>query len=59
MNRSIRSGTVSEYSDSGNEVEQMLLGPGLTPRMSSGWGPGAVRGRPGEHYVTAWEVDDD
>lgn len=46
MDRSFRSGTVSEHSDSGNEVEQMLLG--TTSRMSAGWGPGAGRSRPGK-----------
>lgn len=47
MDRSFRSGTVSECSD--NEVEQILLGSGLTPRMTSGWGSGASRSRPGEY----------
>lgn len=48
IDRSLRSGTMSEYSDSGNEVEQMLL-PAPPSRMTSGWGPGIVRSRPGEH----------
>lgn len=45
VERSYRSVTGSERSDSGNEVEQMLLG---TSRMSmnAGWGPAAVRSRP-------------
>jgi hypothetical protein len=45
LDRSFR--TTSDYSDSGNEVEQMLL-PGSFSRSTSGWGPSAVRSRPGE-----------
>ncbi|KXN87933.1 hypothetical protein AN958_07943 [Leucoagaricus sp. SymC.cos] len=41
MDRSLRSGTVSEQSDSGNEVEHMLLG--TSSRMSTGWGHGGIR----------------
>jgi len=43
---SYRSTTGSERSDSGNEVEKMLLGQ--SSRITAGWGPAAARNRPGE-----------
>ncbi|EKM80452.1 hypothetical protein AGABI1DRAFT_128123 [Agaricus bisporus var. burnettii JB137-S8] len=43
LDRSFRS--TSDYSDSGNEVEHMLL-PGSFSRSTSGWSAGAARSRP-------------
>lgn len=39
---SYRSTTGSERSDSGNEVEKMLLGSSSS-RITAGWGPAAAR----------------
>jgi len=46
---SYRSATGSERSDSGNEVERLLLGS--SSRITAGWGSAAARSRPGKSIV--------